>query len=583
MRNRLFPIALLLFLAHGLSPAAGQEALPEQMPATRITPVERAIPKTLDMKDAVSPSADISLPVLSATESEGLFMDYAPLPLNRKVKIGIDRDVKADGPSSAKTTLGTITQLKDGTVVWTLRIRSAGAKGIRIHLLECDLADSGELVVYNLDSPAEAVGPFTGKGPNGDGEFYTPTVFAEEVVLEYSASALADTPPFLIIGINHLATNGEVKSDKVLNCHNDITCFGGYAYRNGIGRMYFVEAGSGYVCSGSLLVDMDPNTFKPYFLTANHCLATETVANTLEVYWRYDTTVCNGTAPDLGTLSRSTGSAVLSTQTTAVSDFTLLLLDQDPPTGTYFLGWNAADNLVGSAVHGIHHPDGSFKRISFGSITQDLDFAELNENNYWVVKWNSGVTEGGSSGSPLILGEGVVIGQLTGGNTESPCNNPSARDVYGRFSKTYPFIWTYINQVVPTYTMTPTRTGTRTFTRTATATGTPTATRTPTNSLTPTPTRSLTFTRTSTPTATPTRTRTDTATLTSTRTATSTRTGTPTRTGTITRTGTPTHTGQPTPTETQTSSVEDALFIYSVNWNETSFRPYDLIDFLETL
>jgi hypothetical protein len=570
MSNRLFVVVVATLLVAVISPAFGQEAFPEEMPATGIAPIERAIPKTLDMKEALSPSTDISLPVLSATESEGLFLDYAPLPMNRKVKIGVDRGMKVDGPSSAKSSLGKVTQLKDGSVVSTLRIQSVGAKGIRIHFMDCDLGTSGELVVYNLESPAEAVGPFTGRGPNGDGEFYSPTVFAEEVVLEYSAPGLPAVPPFQIVAINHLATNGEVKSDKVLNCHNDITCFSGYEYRNAIGRMYFIDDDDhgGYVCSGSLLVDMDPGTYKPYFLTANHCISSQAEANSLEVYWRYDTTTCNGTAPSLDSLSRSSGSAVLATRAMDLSDFSFLLLDQDPPTGTYFLGWNASDALIGSAVHGIHHPDGSYKRISFGSITSNFPPLDgINSANYWAVVWNSGVTEGGSSGSPLIYNSGQVVGQLTGGNSDFPCTDPNSIDIYGRFSKTYPFVSGYINVAPPT----PTRTWTFTNTRTPTKTTTQAFTRTST--ATPSPTRSETFTRTATSSATPSRT------------PTGTRTETPTRTGTPTKTGTPTNTGQPTatPTETQTSSVGDQIFLYSINWNVPPYGPNELIGLLRTL
>ncbi len=584
-----------LFIA-GISPANSQEAFPEQMPAIAITPLERAVPKSLDLEGAVAKSPEVALPVLSTTESADLFTDYAPLPGGSKVKIGVDRDVNAEGPSTAKSALGTTTHLKDGTVLWTLRILSKGAKGIRLHLLGCDLGDAAELVVYNAESPAEAVGPITGLGPNGNGEFYTPTVFAEEVVLEYSAPGLPDTVPFQIVGINHLATDGEVnKEDKELSCHNDITCYSGYAYRSAIGRLYFVEGSAGYVCSGSLLVDKDYNTYKPYFLTANHCIATEAVADTLEVYWNYDTSSCNGSAPSLSSLSRSNGSAVLSTKDMdSYSDFTLLLLDQDPPTGTYFLGWNASNSLIGYSIHGIHHPEGSYKRISFGTISQDLDFTNINENNYWVTRWSSGVTEGGSSGSPLILSSGdysgQVVGQLTGGSTEYPCNNPSARDVYGRFSKTYPYISGYIDVTVGTYTMTPTRTGTRTPTLTATRTATPspsftrTATPTPSPTASPTPTRTFTGTRTSTliATATPTPSGTQNTTETATSTATWSATSTPTDTESATPTRTPTSESTPSPTGTTTSSVGDQIFLYSLNW-ENPDGPLGLIDLLDTL
>ena len=43
-----------------------------------------------------------------------------------------------------------------------------------------------------------------------------------------------------------------------------------------------------------------------------------------------------------------------------------------------------------------------------------------------------GVTEGGSSGSPLFNYDGQIVGTLTGGS--SYCNTPTSPDVYGKMS-----------------------------------------------------------------------------------------------------------------------------------------------------
>lgn len=100
----------------------------------------------------------------------------------------------------------------------------------------------------------------------------------------------------------------------------------------------------------------------------------------------------------------------------------------------------------------------------------------------------------------------------------------------------------------PTYTASPTSTGTLTPTSTLTSSPTATNTHTPTNTLTSTPTS------TSTATSTPTRTPTNTATATFTFTPTATFTSTPTRTPTFTLTATATFTRTPTPTFTSTST-----------------------------
>jgi hypothetical protein len=52
--------------------------------------------------------------------------------------------------------------------------------------------------------------------------------------------------------------------------------------------------------------------------------------------------------------------------------------------------------------------------------------------NHWRVIWFAGITEQGSSGSPLINNSRRVIGQLYGGN--SSCTALDSADWYGKFS-----------------------------------------------------------------------------------------------------------------------------------------------------
>ena len=55
--------------------------------------------------------------------------------------------------------------------------------------------------------------------------------------------------------------------------------------------------------------------------------------------------------------------------------------------------------------------------------------------SHWRVSWNDGVTEGGSSGSPLFDQNNRVIGQLHGGY--SACNSSDMRDWYGCFYRSW--------------------------------------------------------------------------------------------------------------------------------------------------
>jgi hypothetical protein len=103
----------------------------------------------------------------------------------------------------------------------------------------------------------------------------------------------------------------------------------------------------------------------------------------------------------------------------------------------FFAGWDKTGTIPTSTV-GIHHPSGDIKKISFddnpATISQAMGSTEYNST--WTVQWDRNTTtEGGSSGSPLFDQSHRIIGQLWGGGAS--CNNQSAPDYYGRFSKSW--------------------------------------------------------------------------------------------------------------------------------------------------
>jgi hypothetical protein len=75
-------------------------------------------------------------------------------------------------------------------------------------------------------------------------------------------------------------------------------------------------------------------------------------------------------------------------------------------SGIHYAGWTRATAAATSGV-GIHHPSGDVMKISnyTTSLVREDDPVRCGVNAvgelHWVVLWNQGVTEGGSSGSPL--------------------------------------------------------------------------------------------------------------------------------------------------------------------------------------
>jgi PKD repeat protein len=220
----------------------------------------------------------------------------------------------------------------------------------------------------------------------------------------------------------------------------------------------FQQGGGFYVCSASLLNNASQDC-TPYILTAWHCgekNANQT-ASGFTWYWNYQKTSCqpnsNGNDPSKGNQTMINGSVVSSSgsgslnnppsnQQVAGSDYVLVELNSTIPSSynAYYAGWNAGTSSASSGVS-IHHPSGSAKKIS--TFTSSLSSATYNggaANAHWRVYWagttnGHGVTEGGSSGSPIFDQNGRVVGQLSGGS--SFCTNTNSPDLYGKFSKNW--------------------------------------------------------------------------------------------------------------------------------------------------
>ena len=118
-------------------------------------------------------------------------------------------------------------------------------------------------------------------------------------------------------------------------------------------------------------------------------------------------------------------------------DFFLVELNSDPDFNPFFSGWNRSNTAATSGVS-IHHPSGDIMKISTYTNTlssaSGLGFGNDN-TTHWRVFWSEtpnghGVTEGGSSGSPIFNQNGLLTGVLTGGSSFCTATNQS--DIYGK-------------------------------------------------------------------------------------------------------------------------------------------------------
>lgn len=128
------------------------------------------------------------------------------------------------------------------------------------------------------------------------------------------------------------------------------------------------------------------------------------------------------------------------------SDFTLLRLRNQPPDGLTYLGWTTAPPALGTSIACIHHPSGDYKRISFGDLISGAEYPSVHR-----VGWNEGTTEGGSSGSPLLLMDTQqLIGQLWRGTAScSKPRNEGGWDEFGRFDVTFLLAAPWLGPIEP--------------------------------------------------------------------------------------------------------------------------------------
>ena len=119
------------------------------------------------------------------------------------------------------------------------------------------------------------------------------------------------------------------------------------------------------------------------------------------------------------------------------SDFALVQINSDIPEDwdRVFAGWDKSDNFPEFQI-GIHHPSGDVMKVC----RDDSPSKQPNAGaQTWEILgggsqgWELGVTEPGSSGSPLFDDQGRIIGQLYGGAAAcSGTNDNNAYDYYGR-------------------------------------------------------------------------------------------------------------------------------------------------------
>lgn len=479
---------LLLLLAPGAGLAAGKAPAEDVEVAAQAFTLRDLRKADLPGKPApalpserlgidLSMVAEVMLPGVDAAQLLREDEEQGRLGGGKALRIGVGRDIAvgaavgvAVGASTGSVrTVGTALagegadghwfDLAGGARLWAIEVGSAGALGLRLHFRDVRLPAGAELAVYSpADLPAlgrRQGGSTAGAGrveihrSGGRDDFWTATLAGERVRIEYYLPAgkggTARELPFAVDRLQHVYHDpvagvvAGLKGKEAGPCHNDVSCFPEWANTaRSVAAIAFISNDFLY-CTGQLLNSQKPD-LTPYWLTANHCLSTAETAAASEIFWLYQTATCGGPPPALTSLPRSLGTSLLSTHHT--SDYSLLMIDGTVPPGMTWAGWNSTKIKDGTPAVAIHHPQGDFKRISFGS--KGASDACANPNLV-RINWSDAPTEPGSSGSGIFTGDAKqqLFGQLFFG--PSACGNETF-DCYGAFSSTFPRIRNFLRQ-----------------------------------------------------------------------------------------------------------------------------------------
>ena len=330
---------------------------------------------------------------------------------------------------------GTWINLPNGDRIWQLVVVCKNALTINLTFSQTVIPTGNELYVYN-PSKDFILGKFTASHLY-NGELGTELVPGEMTIVEYFVPKGSSIGHVNICTVTHGYRTPTEFLLKAFGgsgaCNVNVNCPEGTAWIQQRNSVVMLVSGSNGFCTGAL-INNTLNDGKPYVLTANHCYSNP--ANWIfRFQWESTSCINPSTSPTFQSLS----GAVLRAQGTP-SDFCLVEITGSLVNGTvpaaytpYFSGWDNTETISPSAVC-IHHPSGDIKKIAIeNNALISTSFGGSTSNSHWgVLSWDLGVTEPGSSGSPLFNQNRRIIGQLHGG--ASACGASVLSDEYGKVS-----------------------------------------------------------------------------------------------------------------------------------------------------
>jgi hypothetical protein len=335
----------------------------------------------------------------------------------------------------------------EGGKVWRTVISCPGAQTVNLLLTDFFLPEGARLFLYDLNR-SNKIGAYTAKNNRIERELGTELIHGETIIIEYfEPTSVAGVGSFTIANVIHgYRSLNQIQKDlaRGLNdsgaCNVDVNCPLGDDWSDQIRSVAMIVVSGNGICSGAL-VNNTCEDGRLLFLTANHCLGGSTASWSFRFNWESpeDTESCatfdGSTNPGPPYDQSANGATILANA--GGSDFALLEIDnmteeEAEEWDVFLAGWDRSDLETVTKATGIHHPSGDLKKICQEVDAPYHDFTG-GAQVWWIDDWDEGVTEPGSSGSPLFDQNGRIIGQLYGGAAAcSGTDDNDAFDYYGR-------------------------------------------------------------------------------------------------------------------------------------------------------
>ena len=201
---------ILLLLTLALLPRLAQAQRigplgPTERQQSKALSTERtAVPRPPSLQLSLPSPAAVALPPLGPNDLQRLQPQEGRPPL-----IGVHRRLPA-GAVTRSFSEGTVKTTAEGawqsTAVgrlWRLKMTSPSARAMRIHFRDFAIG-AGSLWLYSASG--QVVGPYTGSGLYGDGDFWSGIVFGDSLTIEYmpDGASTKEAVPFQIVAISHI-------------------------------------------------------------------------------------------------------------------------------------------------------------------------------------------------------------------------------------------------------------------------------------------------------------------------------------------------------------------------------------------